>query len=74
MIKGDSVAITRLLESGAVLNANNTVHRFGISDKTQQAQLQLSENYFRQRNYGRAIAGAAERSDEPENKEMRTCI
>lgn len=49
-VQGSSAAVNRLLDSGAVLNANNAVHRFSVSDKTQQARVELTETYFRQRN------------------------
>lgn len=49
-VQGSSEAVNRLLDSGAVLNANNAVHRFSVSDKTQQARVELTETYFRQRN------------------------
>ncbi len=50
VVKGESESVTRLLDSGAVLNANNPVHRFSVSDKAQQDRVMLTEEHFRQRN------------------------
>ena len=68
-VQGTSEAVNRLLDSGAVLNVNNAVHRFSVSDKTQQARVELTETYFRQRNNngadGMPAAGGVEDTPNP---------
>ena len=56
VIKGDEAAVMRLLDSGAVLNANNAVHRFEVGDSTQQARIAVTESWFREQYSKGAVA------------------
>lgn len=47
-IVGEPVSVTRLLDSGAVLNANNAVHRFTVGDAVQQNRVNTTESWFRE--------------------------
>ena len=49
VINGEPASVTRLLDSGAVLNANNAVHRFSVGNKTQQERINVTESWFREK-------------------------
>ena len=49
VINGEQTSVTRLLDSGAVLNANNAVHRFNVGNKAQQDRVDVTEAWFREK-------------------------
>lgn len=74
VINGDHASVTRLLDSGAVLNANNAVHRFNVGNKLQQDRVEVTESWFREKyNNGSQTPAAVPRYDsvEAENVAVR---
>lgn len=75
VIKGEQSSVTRLLDSGAVLNANNAVHRFSVGNKAQQDRIDVTEAWFREKYRNNAAdmeAVPRYESNEPENLPART--
>jgi len=74
VINGEQTSVTRLLDSGAVLNANNAVHRFSVGNKSQQDRIDTTEAWFREKyrnNVTEMEAVPRYDSNEPENKPAR---
>ncbi|PIJ56672.1 mobilization protein [Erwinia sp. OLMDLW33] len=74
MVNGEPASVNRLLDSGAVLNANNAVHRFSVGNKVQQDRVDLTESWFREkyRNGSQEPAGVPRYdSVEPESAPVR---
>ncbi|MEQ9928021.1 TraI/MobA(P) family conjugative relaxase [Pectobacterium parvum] len=63
VVKGEPESVTRLLDSGAVLNANNAVHRFSVGDKAQQERIDATETYFRDRYNNSTAQGSRQNYD-----------
>ncbi|MEN4545978.1 TraI/MobA(P) family conjugative relaxase [Pantoea agglomerans] len=49
VINGEPASVTRLLDSGAVLNANDAVHKFSVGNKVQQDRVDVTESWFREK-------------------------
>ncbi|MDE8558967.1 TraI/MobA(P) family conjugative relaxase [Pantoea vagans] len=49
VINGEPASVNRLLDSGAVLNANDAVHRFSVGNKVQQDRVDVTESWFREK-------------------------
>lgn len=74
MVNGEPASVNRLLDSGAVLNANNAVHRFSVGNKVQQDRVDLTESWFREKyRNGSQEPAAVPRYDsvEPESAPVR---
>lgn len=70
VINGEQTSVTRLLDSGAVLNANNAVHRFSVGNKAQQDRIDVTEAWFREKyrnNAAEMESVPSYDSNEPEN-------
>ncbi|MDO6407447.1 TraI/MobA(P) family conjugative relaxase [Pantoea phytobeneficialis] len=74
VINGEQKSVTRLLDSGAVLNANNAVHRFSVGNKAQQDRIDVTESWFREKyrnNAAEMESVPRYDSNEPENTPAR---